>query len=140
MSLHISQRESEGMVILDLNGSLMRGQQDSDLQQRLTLLLHQGKTAVALNLQHVGKIDSTGLGTLIVAFTTLHKAGGRLALFNLHPSHLDLLVLTKLVTVFEIFADEQSAVGSCFPGRAAEAYDVLNYVNSLPPAAPPITN
>ena len=65
---------------------------------------------------------------LVVAFMKFRKAEGRLALFNLQPLHLNLLVLTKLVTVFEIFADETAAVGSCFPQRAMKSYDILNVV------------
>jgi anti-sigma B factor antagonist len=131
MNLQIEQREREGMVILDLKGSLILGRQDTDLQQRLMLLLEKGKIAIALNLLHVGKIDSSALGMLVVAFMKLRKVEGRLALFNLQPAHLDLLVLTKLVTVFEVFADETAAVSSCFPDRAVKSYDVLNLCSTL---------
>ena len=135
MSLQIGQREREGMIILDLDGSLILGQQGSDLQKRLAHLFEEGKTSIALNLQRVGKIDSSALGMLVVNFMKLRKAGGRLALFNLHASHMNLLVLTKLVTVFQVFPDEQAAVGSCFPGRDLQSYDVLNLVEGLPPSS-----
>jgi anti-sigma B factor antagonist len=133
MSLQIAQREREGMVILDLEGALTLG--SSELQKRLAHLQEEGKISIALNLQKVGKIDSSGLGMLVVSFMRLRKAGGRLALFNLNPPHLSLLVLTKLVTVFQVFTDEQGAVGSCFPGRALQSYDVLNFVDGLPPSS-----
>lgn len=128
MSLQITQREREGMVILDLNGPLILGRQNADFQKALQVLAESGETHLALNMEKVGRIDSTGIGTLVVAFMRLRKAGGRLALFNLSPSHTNLLLLTKLVTVFEVFADEQGAMNSFFPGRAIQGYDVLNLV------------
>jgi anti-sigma B factor antagonist len=128
MSLRINQREREGIVILDLDGPLILGEQESDLRQSLLLLGQAGKVQIALNLQSVSRIDSSGIGTLVFAHVNLRKAGGRLALFNLNSSHLKLLLLTKLVTVFELFADEQDAVNSCFPGRATKRYDILSFV------------
>src|SRR5690348_5625345 len=106
MSLRIHQREREGMVILDLDGPLQQDEQEAGLRHSLELLRLAGKVNIALNLQNVSRIDSTGLGTLVFALVKLRKAGGRLALFNLDSAHLDLLLLTKLVTVFELFADE----------------------------------
>ncbi len=127
MSLEIKHREREGIVILDLEGSLLLGQ-ESKLRRSLQELRRAANTSIALNLQGVGKIDSTGLGTLVVAHQELRNAGGRLALFHLNPSHLELLLLTKLVTVFELFAGEQDAVNSFFPERATKRYDILSFV------------
>jgi anti-sigma B factor antagonist len=76
----------------------------------------------------VDYIDSTGLGTLVICFTTLCKAGGKLALLNLSRRNIELLVYTKLATVFEIFADEQEAVNSFFPDRAIRRFDILDFV------------
>ena len=128
MSLRINQREREGIVILDLDGPLILGEQESDLRQSLLLLRQAGKVQIALNLQSVSRIDSSGIGTLVFAHVKLRKAGGRLALFNLNSSHLKLMLLTKLVTVFELFADEQDAVNSCFPERATKRYDILSFL------------
>jgi anti-sigma B factor antagonist len=114
MRLEIKQREREGIVILDLEGSLLLGQ-ESKLRRSLRRLRRAANTAIAFNLQGVGKIDGTGLGTLLVAHEELRRAGGRLVLFHLKPLHLELLLLTKLVTVFELFVDEQDAVNSFLP-------------------------
>ncbi|HUD99348.1 MAG TPA: STAS domain-containing protein [Bryobacteraceae bacterium] len=128
MSLHIDQRESECIVILDLNGPLTLGHADLALRDRLRALHQSGKVNIILNLKEVSHIDSTGLGTLVFALARLSKAGGRLALVNLKRSHLELLLLTKLALAFELFDDEREAVNSFFPDRAVKRFDILNFV------------
>ena len=130
MSLQIGQREKDGVIVLDLSGSLVLGAEDSLLRDHFRLLIAAGRTTITLNLQQVSMIDSTGLGTLVYAHLTLRKAGGRLTLFHLNPSHLKLFLLTKLATVFELFATEDDAVNSCFPDRKTEHYDILQFVES----------
>src|SRR5689334_22151312 len=103
MSLKIKQREREGVVILDLDGPLVVGDQKPDLRESLRLLREAGIDKIALNMENVSRIDSTGLGTLVVAHIKLKKAFGRLTLFHMNPAHLNLLLLTKLLTVFEFF-------------------------------------
>jgi anti-sigma B factor antagonist len=76
----------------------------------------------------VDYVDSTGLGGLVISFTTLRKSGGALKLLNLSRRNIELLVLTKLTTVFEIFDDEQEAVNSFFPNRKIRKFDILSFV------------
>ncbi|MGA2147490.1 MAG: STAS domain-containing protein [Bryobacteraceae bacterium] len=128
MSLHIEQRESEGIVILDLKGPLTLGHGDLELRDRLPSLHQAGKVNIVLNLKDVSEIDSTGLGTLVFGLARLRKAGGRLALANVNRSHMELFVLTKLAIAFEFFDEEQDAVNSFFPDRALQRFDVLNFV------------
>jgi anti-sigma B factor antagonist len=128
MSLHIEQRESEGIVILDLKGPLTLGHGDLELRDRLPSLHQAGKVNIVLNLKDVSDIDSTGLGTLVFGLARLRKAGGRLALANVNRSHMELFVLTKLAIAFEFFDDEQDAVNSFFPDRALKRFDILNFV------------
>ena len=128
MSLHIEQREKEGIIILDLKGPLTLGHGDLELRDRLPALHQSGKVNIILNLQDVSEIDSTGLGTLVVGLARLRKSGGRLALANLNRAHLELFLLTKLSIAFEIFNDEQEALSSFFPGRALQRFDVLNFI------------
>ena len=128
MSLKIEQRETEGIVILDLDGDLILGDPNAELRDKLRTLCATGHNRIALNLAGVGRIDSTGLGTLVFAFTATKKALGGLALFHLDPNHLDLLLLTKLTTVFELFTSERDAVNHFFPGRGDESFDVLEFV------------
>ena len=128
MSLHIEQRESEGIIILDLNGALTSGHGDLELRDRLTALHQAGKLNIVLNLKDVSHIDSTGLGTLVFGLARLQKAGGRLALVNVNRSHLKLFLLTKLALAFEFFHDEHDAVDSFFADRALKQFDILEFV------------
>jgi anti-sigma B factor antagonist len=128
VSLHIEQRESEGIVILDIKGPLTLGHADLKLRDTLSALYRSGKVNIVLNLREVTEIDSTGLGTLVFGLARLRKAGGRLALANLNPSHLKLFLLTRLAIAFEFFADEQEAIDSFFPDRALKHFDVLDFV------------
>jgi anti-anti-sigma factor len=83
-----------------------------------------------LNLKEVEYIDSTGLGSLVICFTRMQKAGGVMKLLNLNRRNIELLVLTKLTTVFEVFNDEQDAVNSFFPDRKIKKFDILAFVQS----------
>ena len=128
MSLHIEQRESEGIVILDLKGPLTLGHGDLELRDRLPALQTSGKVNIILNLKEVTDIDSTGLGTLVFGLARLRKSGGSLALLNVVQPHLKLFLLTRLAIAFEFFDDEQNAVDSFFPSRALRHFDVLDFV------------
>ena len=78
----------------------------------------------------VDYVDSTGLGGLVISYTTLKKSGGALKLLSVAERNIELLVLTKLTTVFEIFDDEQDAVNSFFPNREIRKFDILNFIKS----------
>lgn len=128
MSLDIQQREKEGVVILDLKGRLTVGEEAGKLRETLRGLAEQGRIRVVLNMAGVEYIDSTGLGAMVVCFTTLRKAGGKLVLLNLNRRNIELILLTKLSTVFEILNDEQSAVNSFFPHREIKRFDILSFI------------
>jgi anti-sigma B factor antagonist len=128
MSLEIQQREKEGVTILDLNGPLTAGRGAAELREALRSGVAQNRANVVLNLAAVDYIDSTGLGSMVMCYTGLRKAAGRLVLLNLNRRHLELLVLTKLTTVFEIFDDEQQAINSFFPNRQIRRFDILSFI------------
>ena len=128
MSLDIVQRETEGIVILDLKGPLTSGHGDLELRDRLGALHQAGKVNIVLNLKNVSDIDSTGLGTLAFGLARLRKAGGRLALASVNRSHLKLFLLTRLAIAFEFFEDEHDAVDSFFPDRTLKPFDILNFL------------
>ncbi len=128
MSLQIETREKEGILILDVKGSLTVGPAVAELREKLHANLAQSRKNVILNLSQVDFIDSTGLGALVMCFTALRRSGGRLVLLNLNRRHLELLVLTKLSTVFDIFDDEQQAVNSFFPNRQIRRFDILDFI------------
>jgi anti-sigma B factor antagonist len=128
MSLEIEQREREGIVILDLKGRLIVGEPVGALREKIRELCEFGSANIILNMGGVDYIDSTGLGGLVISFTTLKKNGGSLKLLNLNRRNIELLVLTKLTTVFEIFDEEQDAVNSFFPNREIKRFDILSFV------------
>jgi anti-sigma B factor antagonist len=128
MALEIAVREREGINILDLRGRITVGEEASALREQLRGLAAQGARNFILNLEEVDYIDSTGLGALVMCFTSLSKAGGGLRLEKLNRRNIELLVLTKLTTIFEIFSDEQNAVNSFFPGREVQHFDILSFV------------
>jgi|SRR5947209_3854826 len=128
MSLEIREREREGIAILDIKGRLTVGQGATVLRDTMNELMSAGKNRVIGNLEHVDYIDSTGLGTLVICFTSLQKAGGGFKLLNLNKRNLELLLLTKLSTVFELFNDEQDAINSFFPERDIKRFDILNFI------------
>ncbi len=128
MSIEISTREKEGITILDVKGQLTAGADTTAVREAFRSHLDAGRVNVILNLAGVDYIDSTGLGSLVMCYTALRKAAGRLVLLNLNRRHLELLVLTKLSTVFEIFDDEQQAVNSFFPNRKIVRFDILRFI------------
>jgi anti-sigma B factor antagonist len=131
MALAIAHRDREGIEILDLDGRLVFGEEDLQFRNEIDKLLRARKNRVVLNLARLAEIDTTGLGTLLFALAKLRKEGGGLALVNLRSSHIELLELTKLETVFEVFDDEQEAINSFFPGREVRRYDILEFVLAL---------
>jgi anti-sigma B factor antagonist len=128
MPLEIETREREGITILDLNGRITVGEEASRLRDALRELAAAGVRNVVANLAEVAYIDSTGLGALVVCFTSLRKQGGKLKLENVTRRNIELLLFTKLTTVFELFDDEQDAVNSFFPDRAIRHFDILSFV------------
>lgn len=130
MALEIRQRQKEDVLILDIDGRLVAGEDAQKLRETLKQLVAEGHTRVVLNLEKVDYIDSTGLGTLVICYTGLKKSGGSAKLLNLSRRNLDLLVLTKLTTVFEVFNDEQDAVNSFFPDREIKRFDILSFIQS----------
>ena len=127
MSFEIREREKEGITILDLDGRLTAGEAGL-VRDRVRERLAVGEIRFIFNLQQVGYIDSTGLGALVMCYTGVEKAGGALKLLNLNRRNVELLILTKLTTVFEIFNDEQDAVNSFFPNREIRRFDILDFV------------
>jgi anti-sigma B factor antagonist len=131
MALDIEQREREGIVILKLEGRITVGTEAGLLRDRITALSAAGSRNIVLDMAGVNYIDSTGLGALVMCATTLRKNQGNLKLLNLNRRAIELLVMTKLATVFEIFTDEQDAVNSYFPDRKIKTFDILNFVEQM---------
>ena len=131
MGLDIQQREREGIVIFDLKGRITLGQEASTLREMVERMDGQSKNRLILNMAQVDYVDSSGLGTLVMVASNLKKRGGAVKLLNLNRRNVELLVMTKLATIFEIFADEQNALNSFFPDRELQQFDLLNFVRQL---------
>lgn len=127
MSLEITSTEREEIVILHMKGRLTVGDA-SILRDKVTELIAAGKLKLILNLAQIDYIDSTGLGAMVICYTSMKKAGGLLKLVNLNKRNIELLVLTKLHSIFEVFSDEQDAVNSFFPNREIKHFDILAFV------------
>ena len=120
-SLTINNRQANGVVIVDLEGKIALGESNTALHQSLKQLVTEGNRNVILNLAKVTGIDSSGLGSIVAGYSTLQTAGGSLKLINLSDRVADLMTITKLYTVFDIYDNESDAVKSFSSAEAAEA-------------------
>ena len=128
MKVNIGEREHEGIILLDLSGRLVAGETVAALREKISELVTSGRVNAVLNLQQVDYIDSSGLGAMVMCFTSIRRAEGKLKLLNLTRRNVELLVLTKLETVFEVFDEEQQAVNSFFPNREIRRFDILSFI------------
>ena len=112
MTMKATSRRVDGVTILDLSGRITLGEGSVVLRDQIRDLLSKSEKKILLNLGDVTYIDSSGIGELVSAFTTVRNQGGELKLLNLTKKVHDLLQITKLYTVFDVKDDEASAVKS----------------------------
>ena len=112
MSMKIKTRQVDGVTIMDCSGRITLGEGSVTLRDAVRDLLSKGSKQILLNLGDVTYIDSSGIGELVSAYTTVKNQGGDLKLLNLTKKVHDLLQITKLYTVFDVKDDEASAVAS----------------------------
>ena len=110
--MQIDERTVGEVTILDLKGKITLNEGDEVLKDKINSLIMQGKKKILLNLAEVPYIDSAGLGEIVRTYTTVSRQGGQLKLVNLTKRITDLLMITKLLTVFETFEVEQDAIKS----------------------------
>ncbi len=108
----ITERKSGDVTVLDVEGKILLGEGDVQLKRKIDELIERGETKLLLNLANVPYMDSGGLGEIVRSYTTVKRAGGDLKLLNATKRISDLLMITKLITVFEVFEDEAAAVKS----------------------------
>lgn len=115
--MNISERRIGSIIILDLQGKILLGDGDIQLKEYIARLIEQGERRVLLNMAGVPYMDSSGLGEVVRCYTAVKRAsgGGELKLVNLTQRIQDLLTITKLITVFETFESEESALGAFKP-------------------------
>ena len=110
MSMKASTRQIDGITIVDLSGRITLGEGSVVLRDTIKDLLGKGQKKILLNLGDVSYIDSSGIGELVSAFTSVRNQGGELKLLHLTKKVHDLLQITKLYTVFDVKDDETAAV------------------------------
>ena len=110
--LDVKERQAGDVTILDMTGDVRIGEGAISLRDSIRTLADQGKKKVLLNLAGVKYMDSTGVGELIANYTTIKRQGGQLKLLNLTDRIQNLLVITKLLTVFDSFENETEALQS----------------------------
>lgn len=110
--LNISERHVGDVTILDMDGKITIGEGSVALRTAIRRLLEEGKKKILLNLAKVGYIDSSGIGELVSSYTAINKENGELKLLNLTQKLQDLLTITKLLTVFDVYESEEEALAS----------------------------
>ena len=112
MSVKLSTRQVGDVTVIDAHGRITLGEGSSTFRDSLRDLSAKGSKKLLLNLGDVSYIDSSGIGEMVSGFTSVTNQGGQLKLLNLTKRLKDLLQITKLYTVFEVFDDEAAAVRS----------------------------
>ena len=110
--LNINERQAGDVTVLDMDGRVTIGEGSVALRTAIRRLLEEGKKKILLNMGGVGYIDSSGIGELVSSFTAINKDGGQLKMLNLTQKLRDLLAITKLLTVFDVYENESEALNS----------------------------
>jgi anti-sigma B factor antagonist len=110
--MQIEERVVDDVTILDLKGKMTLGEGDELLKDKINSLISQGHKKIVINLEAVPYIDSAGLGEIVRTYTSISRQGGKLKLLNVSKRIQDLLVITKLITIFDSYDDEKEAVAS----------------------------
>jgi anti-sigma B factor antagonist len=112
MALKMTNSEVDGTSVVTLGGRIVLGEESQALREKLKSLIAEGKKQIILNMDNITYIDSTGLGTLVAAHVSAKLQGASLILSNLGTKFQEILQITKLVTVFQVFNTEAAAVAS----------------------------
>jgi anti-sigma B factor antagonist len=111
-NLHIKERQVENVIVLDMDGNMRIGEGGVVFHETIRRLLEEGERRILLNLAGVDNIDSSGLGELIASRNVLKKNDGQIKLLHLTKRVRDLMVITKLLTVFDVYESEPEAIDS----------------------------
>lgn len=130
MPLDVQKRDVDGIIILDFGGRIVVGAEATEARRSFDEVAASDRKNLLVNLQNVSYIDSTGLGTLVVGHSAMKEVGGFMKLLHLSKRTHELMVISKLTTIFEIFDDEQAAINSFYPDREVKPFDILEFVKS----------
>jgi anti-sigma B factor antagonist len=112
VALRMTDREVGGVTVLDLEGRIVLGEESNAFRERVKGLLANNHKKIVLNMSNVSYIDSAGLGTLVATFHSARSQGGTLKLCNLGSKFKEVLQVTKLMTVFDVYDSDTAAVQS----------------------------
>src|SRR5882724_5573660 len=112
MSLHATYRDSGSVTVVDMGGRIVLGDGSALLRKTIRQLLEGDRTKILINLADVDYIDSSGIGELVHAYTSVKTRGGELKLLHLTRKVHDILQITKLYTVFDVYSDESAAIAT----------------------------
>ena len=112
MALKMTNREVDGVAVVALDGRIVLGEESNALREKVKALMAEGKKKVVLNMDNITFIDSAGLGTLVAAHHSVKTQGASLRLCHLGSKFQEVLQITKLLTVFDVYNSEAEAVSS----------------------------
>ena len=112
MAMKASVRQIDNVAVIDLSGPIKLGEGSAIVRDTVKDLLSKGQKEILLNLADVNYIDSSGIGELVAAFTTVRNQGGEMKLLHLTRKVNDLLTITKLITIFHVLDDEAAAIAA----------------------------
>lgn len=112
MALKMTDRVVDGVAVVGMEGRIVLGEESTALREKVKSLLASGQKKVVLNMEHVSYIDSSGLGALVASHTSARSQGASLKLSHLGSKFQEILLVTKLVTVFEVYPTEAAAIAS----------------------------
>jgi len=118
MSLNITNSEVDGVSVLVLDGRIVLGEESNSLREKLKSLVAAGKNKIVLNVANIKYIDSTGLGTLVAAHVSAKTQGASVRLCHLGQKFYEVMQVTKLLTVFDVYETQAAAVSSFQLARA----------------------
>jgi len=119
VALKMTYREVDGVAVVALDGRIVLGEESNALREKVKSLLAEGKKKIVLNMDNVTFIDSAGLGTLVASHHTVKTQGASLRLCHLGSKFQEVLQITKLLTVFDVYKTEAEAVASFSKGAGA---------------------
>ena len=117
--------------MLDLKGRITIGDEASAFREAFEKIATQPEPRLILNMLNVDYVDSTGLGAMVMCSMRLKNSNGVAKLVNVNRRNIELMVMTKIDSIFEVFTDETDAVNSFFPGREIKPFDILSFVRHL---------
>jgi anti-sigma B factor antagonist len=112
VTIKMANREVEGVSVVTLDGRIVLGEESNSVREKLKNMLAEGKKKIVLNLTNVKYIDSSGLGILVAAHVSAKKQGAAVRLCNLGEKFYELMQITKLLTIFDVYKTEPDAINS----------------------------